>query len=137
MNVNFKCYEEIGCSTTDLYKDFDTSTPRNTFDWAPFIDPQGTTVKVNSSCYIEITILPEFTGQPLDDLLYVYVTAFKPTAIRVVNRGQTLDAMPGRITISVDKNNLVEKITQEVSVANMPWSRFGADIQYEKKRRGL
>lgn len=67
--------------------------------------------------YTHIEVLPEFKGQKLSDLVLAYVHGLRPSMIRVTKGVYTLDARTNRVTIDVDANDVIQKITQEISVA--------------------
>ena len=67
--------------------------------------------------YTSTKILPELTGIPLCNLVLAYCHAFKPSSIRVSKDGCVCtDALADRITIFLDDDGKVERITQEISI---------------------
>jgi hypothetical protein len=68
--------------------------------------------------YLSIDVLPLLKGKPWDDLALSYVSALRPSLIRVIKwgEGQAANAVTWRVTVNLDENNLIRKITQEVEV---------------------
>jgi len=66
--------------------------------------------------YTSIRILEFLDGKRWDDIALAYVHAVRPSCIRVTTGTITLDAHTWRVTVVVDDNNIIEKITQEVEV---------------------
>lgn len=67
--------------------------------------------------WTSIEILPFLIGRKWDEIALAYVHAVRPTYIRVVRSSQTLDAREGRVTVNVDKDDIITNIEQEVQVA--------------------
>lgn len=65
-----------------------------------------------------IEILHFLKGKPWDEVALAYISAFNPEKIRVIrfNDSQTCDAMQGRVTVSLNESERIQKITQEVRV---------------------
>jgi hypothetical protein len=59
-----------------------------------------------------ITILPELTGVPWNEVTMCYVLSLNPSAVRVSSDRITADSCPNRITVMV--NNLTEKIIEHI-----------------------
>lgn len=76
-----------------------------------------------------IDVLPQLWGLPLCDLTLAYVHACRPSLIRVVRDWETTDSRPWRITIYVDNDDRVKKITQEVEVGYGCGSDVGRILQ--------
>jgi hypothetical protein len=68
--------------------------------------------------YTTIDVL-EFLNRRLKwgDLALGYVHALNPTRIRVTKDRITLDGCVGRVTVFVDSDDVIQRITQEVEVA--------------------
>jgi len=67
--------------------------------------------------YTSIDVLPFLTGKPYDNLAWNWILALRPSCVRECRDGWvTLDACSNRVTIYIGKDNLIERISQEVSV---------------------
>lgn len=66
--------------------------------------------------YTVIPVLAFLWGLPLSDLVLSYLHGLRPSAIRVTGGEVTADAMPWRVTVYVDKHDVVTDIKQEVMV---------------------
>ena len=69
-----------------------------------------------SFCVVEM--LPFLKGLPLNDLTWNWITALRPSWVRVSDDGEvTCDAQNWRVTVYLNgKTKLIDKIEQEVSV---------------------
>lgn len=63
-----------------------------------------------------VEVLPELIGKPWNDITMCYVLSLEPSAIRVSDGCVTLDGHTGRITVFVDSDNKIEKISKEVKI---------------------
>ncbi len=61
-----------------------------------------------------LTVLPELTGKPWDEVALAYVMALRPSVIRVCEIGH-LDSWPRRVTVWM-KDDKISRIQQEVDV---------------------
>lgn len=68
--------------------------------------------------YLSIDVLDFLKGKPWDEVSLAYVSALRPSYIRVIlhGQGQTLDAMTDRVTVHLDEAGKIDEISQEVSV---------------------
>jgi hypothetical protein len=64
-----------------------------------------------------MSILPKAIGRQWDNIVLGALHAYNPTSIRVTNGGVKCDARHGRVTVYVDKNNVITAIHQEVYVS--------------------
>jgi len=67
--------------------------------------------------YTTIEVLPELKGLKLSDLVLGWLAAVRPSAIRITRGEFHTDACPWRVSITVDENDVITDITQEVGVA--------------------
>lgn len=81
--------------------------------------------KIGYGGYTVIPVLPELVGTPLCDLAYCWLAALRPSAVRVTRGEFNTDAMPWRVSITVDENDVITDIEQEVTVGG----GCGADVQ--------
>lgn len=66
--------------------------------------------------YAVIPMLEFLKGLPWNELALNYVHALQPSRLRVTNGCTTTDASPGRVTVYVNDDGVIENIEQEVSV---------------------
>jgi hypothetical protein len=66
-------------------------------------------------CYTDIEVLEFLKGRSCDDFALSYISALRPSSIRITEGECTCDARPGRVTVFI-KNNIIEKIEQEVTI---------------------
>jgi hypothetical protein len=68
--------------------------------------------------FCDFEFLHFLKGKPWDIIALNCVHALEPTCIRVVqtNGALTCDSIRGRVTVVVDKENIIREITKEVSV---------------------
>lgn len=74
--------------------------------------------------YTTVDVLPELIGLPLSDLVYAWLMSLRPSSIRITRGEVHCDARPWRVTVTVDENDVVTAISQEVCV----WGGCGADL---------
>ncbi len=90
-------------------------------DLSRYFSAQGRPVETGwtRGSYTTIHILQELLGKPFDEVALAYITAVKPTMLRVIphDGSTTMDARNGRVTMSLDKDGLISRITQEVEVS--------------------
>lgn len=91
-------------STEDKHSDKYYTTHLETFE--PF----------NCRSWKSINVLAFLNGKPWDDLALGYVHALRPSSIRVTEGIIKLDARVWRVTVYIDKDNIIETIEQEVEV---------------------
>jgi hypothetical protein len=66
-------------------------------------------------CYTDIEVLEFLKGRKCDDFALSYISALRPSSIRITEGSCTCDSRPGRVTVFV-KNNIIERIEQEVTI---------------------
>jgi hypothetical protein len=77
--------------------------------WEP--DPAGG--------YTTLAVLPQFIGKRLDNSLFAYLHALRPSAVRISYGEVTCDSKPWRVTVIIEKRDgvdYIQDITQEVSI---------------------
>lgn len=92
-----------------------------------------------STGWLTIRVLNFLEKQPWDQLALNFVHALIPNVIRVVvhNGEEKTDAWLGRVTVYLDKDKRIEKITQEVQVGLDGGYIHGADLYDKAKKRGI
>lgn len=70
----------------------------------------------NGYSFTDVTVLPELIGKPWNEITMCYVLSLEPTAIRVSDGRVTLDGCVGRITVFINQNKKIRKITKEVRI---------------------
>ena len=63
-----------------------------------------------------INVLSELKGKPWDDIALAYISALRPSRIRVTSGIINLDCHLWRVTVYVDNFNIIERIEQEVRI---------------------
>lgn len=82
-----------------------------------FIDTQGKSYESPSRRgYGYMEILSFLTGKPWNKVAMGYVHAVRPSYIRVIKGEETTDSKVWRVSIYIDKDNIIEKIMQEVEL---------------------
>lgn len=81
-----------------------------------------------------VEILPELTRLPLCDLVLAFVGAFEPSEIRVVTGEETTDSCNRRVTIYVDAQDVVLRITQERFIYFGTGAEIGTMLQQMQQR---
>src|SRR6266481_1737914 len=66
--------------------------------------------------YNSIKVLPELYGKPWDDYALGLLHALRPSCIRVTFDMVTCDSITWRVTVSINEDNLIREIKQEVLV---------------------
>lgn len=74
--------------------------------------------------YTVIKVLPELVGLPLSDLVFGWLQAVRPSCIRITRGVVNCDSRHWRVTVTVDENDVITDIEQEVHV----WGGCGADM---------
>lgn len=87
--------------------------------------------------YYVLPILPFLVGQPWDELALCLVESVKPACIRVTYGEEKTDAYTGRVTVTVDKNDIIRAIKQEVSVGLLNTHNHAWDLIQELRKRGV
>jgi len=85
--------------------------------------------------YTVLEVLPQLVGVRLCNLVMAYVTALRPSTVRITRGEVTTDAWPWRVTIFVDENDVVTKIEQEVNVAYSCGSDIDECLRAVKEKR--
>jgi hypothetical protein len=63
-----------------------------------------------------IDVLPFLIGKPYNNLAWNWIVGLRPSQVRVSTGIVHLDCYPNRITIFIDKDNIIKSIQQEISV---------------------
>jgi hypothetical protein len=66
--------------------------------------------------YAYVPVLPFLTGQKWDEHALAFVHSLRPTYIRVTRGGEKCDARTWRVTVTVDENEVIKSIRQEVEI---------------------
>jgi len=78
--------------------------------------------------YASIEVLEFLKGRKWDQLALNWVHSVRPSCIRVTDCGVTCDAWGWRVTVYVDKDKTIKKITQEVEVGLTGGYENGHDL---------
>lgn len=70
----------------------------------------------DATSFTTIECLSFLKGRPWDAVALGYIHGLRPTSIRVTTGLQTLDARVGRVTVRVNKDHIIEHISQEIQV---------------------
>ena len=82
-----------------------------------FIDTQGKRYEHPvSRGYGYMEVLSFLIGKPWNEIALGYVHAVRPSYIRVIKSEETTDSKAWRVSIYIDKDNIIEKIMQEVEL---------------------
>lgn len=93
-------------------------------------DPQ--LCKSSGYSFSTMRVLEFLNGLPWDDLALTYVMALNPTRIRVTTGYITLDAVPNRITVYLEKDDVtISDIEMEISVMTSPLIQNGSELSYK------
>ena len=84
----------------------------------------------------EIEVLSFLKGRKWDEVALAYVHALRPSSIRVTTGICKLDARIWRVTVYVDKNDIIQEIGQEVEVG-LPDGVEHADALEDAFKYGL
>lgn len=83
-----------------------------------FIHSQGFEYEPSNRIgYTSVEVLPHLKGHKWDEIALAYVHSLRPSYIRVIKAEETTDAHLWRVTVYIDEDHIIEKITQEVAVA--------------------
>ena len=79
---------------------------------------------------MSIQVLPFLYGVELNDMVFGYIHALRPSYVRVVESGQsvTADSIPWRVTIVINSDHTIMEITQEVDVGLYGGTKSGYDL---------
>jgi hypothetical protein len=64
--------------------------------------------------YLSVEILPYLKYRKWDEVALAYVHSVRPSSIRVTTGEIFLDGQRWRVTVTVDKEDIIQEITQEV-----------------------
>ena len=76
-----------------------------------------------------IDVLPFLVGRKWDEHALAFVHTIRPSAIRVTDGAEKSDAYCWRVTVSVDKDAIIQSIVQEVVVGLVAEWQHGADAK--------
>ena len=130
--IGFVCYENTGpfylpsdddsCYATDKADEYFSS-------WGK--EPSERKIVV----WAVIPQLEFLWGQPWNNLALSYVTALRPSKIRVSTGNLTLDALTWRVTVILEKDNrTIKRIEQECDV-NAIGANCGQDLKLKLKQQ--
>lgn len=83
-------------------------------------------------------VCPELIGQPWDDLSVAFLSAVRPSGVRVISYGDAMksDAREGRVTVHLRKDDItIDSVEQEVAVGLPSWVEHGYDLKRRMKSR--
>lgn len=84
--------------------------------------------------HTSIEVLQFLYGKPWDDVALGFAHAVRPTRIRVIEDGCTqLDSQTWRLTVYLDENKLIKRISQEVQVGLPEGCEHGAALNRRLK----
>lgn len=83
----------------------------------------------------KIRVLEFLNGRKLDEVAHAYISACRPSRVRVSTGEITLDSRPWRVTVYVDGENTIKYIEQEVQVTLPAGVRHGHDL--DRRLKGL
>lgn len=66
--------------------------------------------------WTSVEVLPFLKGKKWDEVALAYVHSLRPSSIRVTPDYETADAETWRVTVRVNKDNIIQEIEQEVEV---------------------
>lgn len=83
-----------------------------------------------------IRVLLELKGKPWDEISLAYVSALRPSRIRVLNAGDAiqLDFRSWRVTVCIEKSGLIDHVFQEVSLDCPPGIHNGEQLDWALRR---
>ena len=79
--------------------------------------------------FMSVNALPDLVGAPWNDHALGIVHSLRPSSIRVTYGEETCDARLWRVTVHVDRNDIITRITQEVAVVPHGEHQNGLDVQ--------
>ena len=91
--------------------------------------------KFTATSSISLPVLQFLWGQPWDEIAKNFLPALRPSMVRVGSI-ETLDAMAWRVSVHVDKQNIIQQISQEVEVS-CNGAAHGHDLQMILAERGI
>jgi hypothetical protein len=65
---------------------------------------------------MSLTVLPELTGRPWNNAAANFLVSLRPSAVRVTYGAVTADSYAWRVTVTLNRDNTIQRISQEVSV---------------------
>jgi hypothetical protein len=108
-------------------------------DWAD--NPEGFPDRAQAGCYTSIPVLEFLWGLPWNNLARNFVTALRPSRIRVTDGPITLDAVKWRVTVYLEEDSrTIRRISQEVGISAWgAWSggELSQQLAYEKQHGTL
>jgi hypothetical protein len=78
--------------------------------------------------YCQIDVLPQLWGRPLDEVAQGFIYAQRPSSVRVCYKDCLLDSERWRVTVWINFESVIQKITQEVEVELPEGFRHGSDM---------
>lgn len=78
--------------------------------------PEGMYAWPRSQGWMTLTVLPELTGRPWNNAAANFLVCLRPSAVRVTYGSITLDSYNWRVTVYLNQNGTIRRITQEVEV---------------------
>jgi hypothetical protein len=84
--------------------------------------------------WTSIDVLPFLIGRKWDERALGFVHALRPTYIRVTQGEETTDARTWRVTVTVDENDVIQEMRQEVEVGLAEDWQNGYDASQWAKR---
>ena len=66
--------------------------------------------------FSDVPVLEFLKGRKWDKIALAYVHSLRPSGIRVITNWMTADAYSWRVTVVVDSDDIIQKISQEVEV---------------------
>lgn len=79
--------------------------------------------------YTSIAVLPFLNGRKWDERALGFVYALRPSKIRVTYGEEKLNSVSWRVTVRVDRDDVIRSVTQEVQVGLAPGWRYGEDAR--------
>jgi len=108
-------------------------------DWADA--PEEFPARARAGCYTSIPVLQFLWGLPWNNLARNFVTALRPSRIRVTDGPVTLDAVKWRVTVWLEEDGrTIQEIKQEVGISSWGvWNggELTAQLIYEKEHGTL
>lgn len=69
--------------------------------------------------YTIIEVLDFLIGRKYDIVAQAFITALRPSCVEVITGRATCNALPWRVRVVIDSDNVIRKIYQEVNI-NLP-----------------
>lgn len=92
---------------------------------------------IDHRSFLSIRVLEFLNGRPWDDLALNLVHSLRPSSIRVTTGEVKCDARTWRVTVYVSKDNIIQKIRQEVEVGLLGDLKNGSDLDGKFLDRGV